>query len=160
MPSALLIYLTSCKKYSEDGHVSLSTAKQRLIKKNWKLKSYLVNDVDSISNPYPYELKINNVTVDTITRDLNKIELIFDSPNKATCNDYSTSDWKLVDDKQMIHFYFNRYLLTSRGSSQSVHYITFPHNYSDDWKILKLTKDDFIIEMNTTIKNIRLTFRH
>jgi hypothetical protein len=139
-----------CKKYPEDGKLSLRTAKNRLTNHNWRLKDLFINGIDStsrnyytVSSTFNYKDKIFGLGKGITTYDKNINEI-----TKAETG-MPFYGWQFVSGSHKMEIYF-----ASGGSASS----NFRADMNSLWEILKLTNNEFILKTQVNGKTIQVRF--
>ena len=137
---ACILIFTTCKKYPEDGHLSLQTVKHRLTKHDWFLSKYIIEDRDST---------ISHMNFFTTYSATNPRDLHFTIKPFA----FGTDGTAIVLFQPGQQLGYSSFSL--RGKKRDVyieflyvnfHRISFFGEGDHEWVIRKLTKTDFIIE--------------
>lgn len=157
----ILLALYNCKKYPEDNKSSYNGVLNRLTSKSWKIEQYIVDGADSSNLLYRYPLY--NSYLDTTTFISWYYTGAFFSfttsdriRKKGNCTVYTQNsirfdqpaNWDFYKGKDVINI--NAVHQESLPGStwlgpQQVNCDLFPVQTAD-WKILKLTDKEFIIE--------------
>lgn len=159
----LILGFSACKKYPEDGKLSLHSVRYRLTKHKWILDKYTVNDKDSSSHTYSYIQKITNRTI-YLKMENARLSFQTTKPNGYNSsligsfnitNDYSNDsmyisggvgsgfDWTIHDKKIIIKI--KDFYKIHNSSSPLLNQI----NENNEWDIRKLTDKEFIIETHS-----------
>ncbi len=169
------ILFFSCKKYPEDGKLSLHSVRYRLTKHKWILKQYFVDDVDSSSYIYSYIQIITNkhiywkmenakLSFQTIKPDgynsslIGSFTITNDYSNDSTYMPggvYSGFDWTIPDKKIIIKI--KDYDKSSNFNIPLLDQI----NENNEWEIRKLTDKEFVIEtIDYNGKKLKMKFNN
>lgn len=144
-----LILFLGCKKYPEDGKISLQTVKHRLIKGEWKLQKYIINGADSSQhvnwsiidvNGNLYEHKYFNLTLDLLKEESREYYKSYQASGSL-----GVRIWYLSDKKD--------YLFLGITGEKALGV-----DNPAIWDISKLTKDELIIKTNKNGNNYEVCF--
>jgi hypothetical protein len=136
-----VIVFCTCRKYPEDGKLSLSTSYQRLTKHPWKLININIDGADSTNKSWPVGSSPANGPVAFFN--LNGFELTFGAKKADDPTDYSLNDagpswwWYFANHKKELRIQ----MAAADGTSM------LPYGTNRNWKILKLTDDDLFLEI-------------
>lgn len=139
-----------CKKYPEDGKISLQTVKHRLIKGEWKLQKFYINGSDSSQHVYSsfvdangnlYEWKYFNCTLDLLKEESREHYKSYQATGSL-----GVHIWYLSDKKDYL-------FLGITGEK------VFGIDNPVVWVIKKLTKEELIITADKNGNTYEIEFK-
>ncbi len=130
-----VIVFCACRKYPDDGKLSLNTPYDRLRKHSWKLIDINIDGADSTNKSWP-------ALGPTASFNLNGFELTFGAKKADDPTDYS-----LNDGGPFWYWYFANHKKELRISMVIGFTSMLPYEDNRNWKILKLTDDDLFLEI-------------
>lgn len=163
----VLILLSSCKKYSEDGEIPFTTVKKRLTSSYWFLKEYLINGVNYTDSLYNITYGSKNNIQYTKCAFYNTRYLFKSNKSCTTNSEYELTTcnscgiecsecerWVLKNKKNSIQ-------ITTSLFHTNANPNTWNLKNTNDWSIKKLTNDDLIIEtVDLGGRLCRVSFTH
>ncbi|MGZ3883967.1 MAG: hypothetical protein ACXVP0_08825 [Bacteroidia bacterium] len=166
----LVVLLTACKKYPEDGKRSWRTAKHRIYSHPWRMKEISVDGGDSTRSPN--FLPIAFMVIEFKEDNLNYYEAyassseykeltISDTPFNVSNRNY----WHFTDSKKQVFMVadaYSTYSTYSTYTTNNYYYggslIPYANHGGSTWEIRKLTATELILELKNGGHDLRLSF--
>lgn len=137
------IFVFGCKKYPEDEQfVHLKRPEKRIFGRHFKIVEYNVNGIDSISY---VDSKLKNG--DKLTG----LEFYNDIRGVVQCIIGGAFKFEFSSNKKQMK-------ISQNNSENGLNYKLFFAN-ENEWKVIRLDKEYFVLEINRNNKDYRITFK-
>lgn len=145
-----VLIIAGCSKYDEGPILSLRSPEKRLLGL-WEISELKVDDVDYIST---YRVDSIYVRFSIVKYDNTFINIVKDSRSGSQ---FSSSVLTLEENKTMMRFGLPRYIAYEQYT-EGMYNLVPPLESDNDWTIVKLKSEEFIIELMDGDVDYRLTF--
>jgi len=157
---SILMSLTTCKKYPQDGKFSLYTANDRLTT-TWILTQFLIDGDDVTNSTFNYGGYSYSLNETTLKFDYFKVKMANGKYKKVFSSYIYVKNIipDHIDSYSTYTFYHNKSKISFDSNAINGSISIFQNPTNELWTIKKLLKKDFIIETaNSSGKKIHITF--
>ncbi len=147
---SVLLLLSACSKYEEGPFISLKSPEKRLLGL-WEITELMVDTANYISN---YNDSATYVKFSIIEYDDMFINVVKEARSGSQL---STSLLTLEDGKKKMRFELKRFT-AYQDMTQGIYELIPPLEFDNEWTILRLKSDEFIITLTDNSINYRITF--